>query len=96
MDLLGDLPVREAVGDQPQDVPLLAAQARKQLVFLGALAQALEDARRHRRIEERPAGGDGAHRLDDVRTLDLLEDVSRRAGHDRLEQRFVVRERRRA
>ena len=94
MHLLGNLAVREAVGDQPQNVPLLRAQASQELVFLGVRAKTLDDAGRHRRIEERPAGGDGAHRFDDVGTLDLLEDVSRRAGHDRLEQRVVVRERR--
>jgi signal transduction histidine kinase len=94
MYLLGNLAVREAVGDQPQDVPLLRAQASQELVFLGVRAKTLDDAGRHRRIEERLAGGDGAHRLDDVGTFDLLEDISRRARHDRLEQRVVVRERR--
>jgi two-component system, NarL family, sensor histidine kinase DevS len=94
VDLLCDLAVREPVGDQPQDVPLLGAQARKELVFFGAAAEPLEDAGRYRRIEKRPAAGDGAHRLDDVRTLDLLQDVPRRARQDRLEERFIVRERR--
>jgi len=94
MHLLGDLTVREPIGDQPQDVPLLRAQAGEQLVFLGAAAEPLEDPGRHRRIEERPATRDGAHGLDDVRALDLLEDIPGRARHDRLEERFVIRERR--
>jgi signal transduction histidine kinase len=94
MHLLGDLTVREAVRDQPEDVPLLRAQASEKLVFLGAAAEPLEDPGRDRRIEERPAAGDGAHRLDHVGALDLLEDVTRGTGHDRLEQRLVVGERR--
>ena len=94
MYVLGNLTVREAVGDEPQDVPLLRAQTSKELVFLGTRAKTFDDASRYRRIEERPAGGDGAHRFDDIRALDLLEDVPRRARHDRLEERFVIRKRR--
>ena len=42
------------------------------------------------RVEQRLAGGDPAHRVDQVVAADLLEHVAGGAGHDRGEQRLVV------
>ena len=92
MDLLGDLTVGQAVGDQPQDVALLRTEAREELVLRLSVAEAFDHPGCHRRIEERSSGGDGPHGLDDVSAFDLLEDVPGRARHDRLEQCLVVRE----
>ena len=94
MDALGDLTIRESVRDEAEDVPFLRAQPSEQFVFLGAAAKPLANAGRDRWIEQRLPAGDGAHGFHHVRPLDLLEDVTGRARHDRLEQRFVIRERR--
>ena len=48
---------------------------------------------RQLRIQQRAAGGHRAHRADQVGPGDLLEQVARGPGHDRVEQRLVVGER---
>ena len=60
----------------------------------GSLRNWLADALGERRIQQRLPGCDPPHRVDDVGAADLLQQVARRAGDDRLEQRLVVGERR--
>ena len=59
----------------------------------GAVAQALEHALGDVRVEQRLTGRDPPDRVDELGALDLLEQVAGGAGHDRVEQRFVVGER---
>ena len=90
---LADLAVGQSLGDEVEDAPLLVGEAG-QLLVLRSGAQPIEDTARHRGIEERLAPADPADAVHQVRTPDLLEDVAGRAGHDRAEQRLVIRERR--
>ena len=64
------------------------------LVFGRRVAQPLEHPGGRQRVEQRLAGGDAADAVDEVGAADLLEHVARGAGHDRVEQRLVVGERR--
>ena len=94
VNLLRDLTVREPVGDEVEDVALLGAQLGESLVLLRALAQPFEHLRRYGRIQQRLAFRDEPHGSHDLIALDLLEEITGRAGHDRVEQGLVVGERR--
>lgn len=94
MHTLRDLTVREPFGDELEDAAFLIGEARETLVLFGAGTEALEHAARQRGIEQRLAGSDALHCIDEIVALDLLQHVAGGAGHDRLEQRLVVGERR--
>ncbi len=65
----------------------------KQLVLRAARTKPLEDASRDRGIEQVLSRGHSPHRVDEVVRADLLQEVARRPGEDRLEERLVVGER---
>ena len=58
------------------------------------LAQTIEHALGHRRVEETLALSYSADSPDQVAALDLFQYVAGRPGHDRGEERFIVGERR--
>ena len=86
--------LREALGDQLEDPRSWSVSRARALVLLRRLAQPVEHARRDRRDRAATRRRRRAGRLDDVGAPDLLEQVAGGAGHDRLEQRLVVGERR--
>ena len=63
------------------------------IVLLAPVAEALEDPGGHGRVQQRRAGTDLAHALEEVVAAHLLEDVAGRAGHDAVEHGLVVGER---
>jgi len=87
---LADLPVGEALADELEDALLLLGEGIEPLVVLLTSTQALHDALGRQGIEERPARGYLADRLDQVVATDLLEDVSGRARHDGVEERLII------
>ena len=91
---VGDLAVGQALGEQLEDLALLGAQAGDAFVLPRSVADALEDPCRDRRVEQALPGGDPANGVDEVGRPDLLQHVAGGAGHDGVEQRFVVGERR--
>src|SRR6266511_563497 len=94
MELLADLPVGLAVRDEGQDPLLLGGQPGQALVAhqVLALAEAVQDGRGDREVEQALAISDGPDGPDQLAGLDLLEDVPGGPGHDRGEQRLVVGE----
>ena len=71
-----------------------AAEPGDPFVLARPGADPFEDPGGHGRVEQALAGGDPAHGVDQLGRADLLEDVSGGAGHDGVEQRLVVGERR--
>ena len=96
MELLADLPVGATIGDQREDALLLRGEPRELLVphQVLPLAESVQHGGRDRGVEQALPGSDGTDRADEVARPHLLEDVSGGAGHDRREERLVVRERR--
>src|SRR6266849_1437330 len=93
--LPADLSVGLSLGNEGQDSLLLSRQAGQLLVAHGlALAQPVEHRAGDARVEQAPTGAHLADRVDELAAADLLEHVAGGAGHDRGEQRLVVRERR--
>src|SRR6266540_4043783 len=81
VELLRELGVREAAGEQTQDLALAAGQlvelvARRH----GRAREALDEASRGGRPEERVAGGDDPDRVDELGGLDVLEQEAAGAG----------------
>nr|BFE79393.1 hypothetical protein GCM10020093_019940 [Planobispora longispora] len=89
---LADLPVGQPLADQLQDVPFLVGQAGQRVLAAGLLAQPGQHGGGGLRIQQGLAGGDGAHRADQVGAVDLLEHITGGAGHDGGEQGVVVGE----
>ena len=85
--LLADLLVRVAVGEQPQHVALALRQVRHLLGRGGAREHAGED-----RIDVRPAGRDELDRPHDLGERRLLEHEPARTGVERLGQQRAVAE----
>lgn len=87
----GDLPVREALGDEFQDPLLLVGQRRE----FGAqhdvgARQACPDTVGVLAVEQRLPRRDALDGVDEVRAPHLLEDVPARSREDRCEEGFVV------
>ena len=59
----------------------------------GLVPHPLHDPAGGLRVQHRLAGRQRPHRADQVGAADLLEHVSGRTGHDRVEQRLVIPER---
>src|ERR1700730_14302183 len=80
-----DLPVRLAAGHLAEDALLLGRKPRQAFVAeqVLALAKAVENAFRYRGVEQVLTGADGPKGPPQVSTLDRLEHVSGRPGHDR-------------
>src|SRR6266545_3149463 len=95
VELLADLAVGAPVRDQRQDPFLLRRQPGQALVAhqVLALAEAVQDGRGDRGIQQALARADRPDGPDQLAGLDLLEDVSGGPRHDRGEQRLVVGER---
>ena len=91
---VGDLTVGQAVGEERQDALLLRAQRRQPLVLGRRIAEPFDHPCRRERVEQRLTPGDPAHAVDQIAAAHLLQHVARRPGHDRVEQRLVVVERR--
>src|SRR4051794_25404528 len=72
---VADLPVGQAVADELQDAAFLRGQ-RGQGVLAGALAEPPQHLGGALRVEERAAGRDRTDGADEVRAVDLLEDVA--------------------
>ncbi len=85
-----NLPVGLTIGDEIQNSTLLRREAGEARVDLGALAQAGQDPLGKNRIEKGLAGGDTSDCVDEICVLDLLQDISRSAGHDGGKERLVV------
>src|SRR6266511_1575652 len=85
-----DLTIRETLGDELEDVSFLRRQPGETLVLLRSFAEAFEHRRGHRRSEQLLTLRDEPHCLNDVVALDLLQDVTGRARHDRVEQGLIV------
>src|ERR1700730_5786523 len=82
----GDLLVGLAVGGQPEH-PLLLVGERGAGDLVGAgghLPDPFQDLARDLGIEQRAALGDGDHRIDQARLVDLFQKIAGGAGHDRL------------
>ena len=94
VETFADLAVCQALRQQFENIALLFGEPGKALVLLGPPPDAFEHPRGQHRVEKALAGSHPPHRVDQVGRPDLLQDVPGRAGHDRLEQRFVIRERR--
>src|SRR6202163_2822597 len=80
----GDLLVRLAVGRQAQN-PFFLVRERGAGHLVGAgghLPDPFQDLARHLRIEQRAALRDGDHGIDQAGFVDLLQEISRGAGHD--------------
>ena len=90
---LGDLAVRRALAEVREHASLLLGQVGEGAGLLEAarVAEPIEDAARDRRVEQRPSGRHGSHGVDELARADPLQDVARRAGVDRVEQRLGVR-----
>ena len=58
------------------------------------IPQPVEHLRGQLRVQQRLAGRHAANGVDEVDAADLLQQVARRAGHDRIEERLVIGERR--
>ena len=87
--LAGDALVREAAGDEDQDLALARSQAvERPTAAVGP--ERLHQPRSHDRIEERLAGMRGAYRAHELLRLGVLEQVSRRTRPERRQQRLVV------
>ena len=86
---LADLPVREALGDQVEDLALLLGETGE-LVLLRLRPKPFQHPSGHRRVEERLAPRDPPDSIEEIGSLHLLEDVARGAGHDGAEEGFVV------
>ena len=89
---LANLPVRQALPDQLENLPLLARQASERIGAPGCISHPRHHPAGGLRVEQRLAAGDGSDRSDEVGALDLLEHVACGAGHDGVEQRLVVAE----
>ena len=84
---VGDLGVREAAREQPQDLALALGQRRRRFGIGSALragvGEAVEQPAGHGRPEQRVAVGDEPDRVDQVARPDVLEQEAARAGADR-------------
>ena len=87
---LADLPVRQALGDEHEDLALLGVERGQPRVLLLALADAPQHPVGDRRVEQRLAGRHLAHGVDEVRPADLLEHVAGGAGEHGGEDGLVV------
>jgi signal transduction histidine kinase len=87
---IGDLAVGEALGEQIEDATFLIGQPFELLVADRARPQTLEHPGSDTGVEQGLTGRDLADRVDEIHGPDLLEDVSRRTGHDGVEQCLVV------
>ena len=79
---LRDLTVREAPGDEFEDMPLLLRKAEDKWIRLDSGPHLREERIRQDRIQGRSTLADLPDRLDQVATRPLLEHVARRSGED--------------
>src|SRR3954454_736687 len=77
VQLPGDLRVRVAEGDQPEDLDLALGQV---VGRAGGLGRRCRDAGAELRVQERAAARGGAHGLHELLVGGLLEDVAARPG----------------
>src|SRR4051794_10295083 len=89
--LLTDLAVGETLGDVIEDLALLRGE-HCELVVLAAVSQPLEHAGRDGGVEERLPPTDAPDPFDEIRPLDLLQQVAGGAREDRGGHRLVVGE----
>ena len=74
-----------------EDLALLVGEGRERGILVLPPAHALEHLAGDVGIEERAAFGHGFDGVDERLPAGLFEEVARRAGHDRREDRLVVR-----
>src|SRR5690349_19086510 len=78
-----DLPVGEPVGDQAEDLPLPIGERRQPWISYRSLPQPGQQPFRHGRVEQRTAGRNLPHGINQGGPADLLEQITRRTTHDR-------------
>ena len=86
------LPVGESFADQFQDFAFLTGQSLQRVAFAAGVAEPGHELAGGFGVQHGLAGGDGADRAYEVGAADLLEDVAGGAGHDGVEEGFVVAE----
>jgi len=82
-----------SLANQIQNPALLRRQPSQRIGVRGLGSHPLHHPGRGLLIEQRSAGRNRTHRSDQVKRTDLLEHVTGRPRHDRVEQRLVVPER---
>jgi hypothetical protein len=82
VELLGDLPVGHALGDEEEDLALLRRELADDVERLALHLHLLDDAVGDRGIDERVAAGDQLDAVEQGVALDPLEHVARRARED--------------
>jgi two-component system, NarL family, sensor histidine kinase DevS len=88
-----DLPVGQPLSDQLQDRTFLGRQPGQRVAAGRLIPQPGHELAGGLRIQHRLASGHRADRADQVGAANLLQYVTRRPGHDRVEQRLLVAER---
>src|SRR5438067_997160 len=89
-----DLAIRKALRDEIENLALLIGEPSEPRILLWTVAHPFQNAGRHARVEKRLARSHAADGIDEISPLDLFQEIAGRTGHDRVEQRLVVGERR--
>src|SRR5829696_6471286 len=87
---LPNLPVGASVSDQIENFTLPRGQAAGHRISLNGIPEPIEQLLSHRRIQQRPPRRDLPNALHQTVATDLLEQITRRAGHHRSKQRLIV------
>src|SRR4249919_1615226 len=85
-----NLSIGASFSDEIEDLAFPSSQAAGHRVRLNRMPQPIEQLLRDCRIQQRPPRRDLPDALDEVVSTNLLEQVARRAGHHRSEERIIV------
>src|SRR5699024_4934063 len=88
-----DLSVGHSLTDEVEDLAFLRGEFRQRIGFGLGATQAFQHRPGTAGVQQRATGGDGAHRTNQVGTVDLLEDVPGRTRHDGVVERVLIGER---
>ena len=88
-----DLPVGLSFRDEIENASLLVAKVGPDRSSSLSPSQPGFRQRHEVRVEERLAICDSSNRSDEIAAANLLQDIARRAGNHRAEERFIIGER---
>lgn len=90
---LTDLPVGQPLPNQRHDLALLGGQTFQSVrCLVGGVPQSIKDACGAGRVKQGAPCRHGAHGAHEVGAVDLLENIARGPGENRLEERLIIGE----